>query len=97
MLLKKRSDMVLIFTDSDVLALLEEQNYPGMSLCLFLCSLKCLGRQVNMYLLKLYKLLLFHQQFFLLTFVEWLLVVVIRCNACESLVNKRRIVYPLHG
>lgn len=53
--------MVLVFADNDVLALLGEWDYSRMSPCLFLPSLKCPGRQVNMYLPKLYKLLLFHQ------------------------------------
>ena len=53
--------MVLVFTDNDVYALLEKWDYYGMPPCLFLPSLKCLGRQVNMYLPKLYKLFLFHQ------------------------------------
>lgn len=53
--------MVLVFTDNDVLALLGEWNYSGMPPCLFFPSLKCPGRQVNVYLPKLPKLLLFHQ------------------------------------
>lgn len=95
MLLKKRLNKVLVFTHSDVLALLEESDYSGMPPCLFFPSLKCPGRKVDMYSPKLYKLLLFHEHICSSTFVECLFVVFIRNNAHNSLVNKRKYLLTL--
>lgn len=89
MLIKKRLVMVLILTDSVLLALLEEWDYSEMPPCLIFSSLKHPGRQMNSIYPNYINRCISSTQLFLLTFVECLLVVVTRFNAHNSLVNKR--------
>lgn len=81
--------MVLILTDSVLLALLEEWDYSEMPPCLIFSSLKHPGRQMNSIYPNYINRCISSTQLFLLTFVECLLVVVTRFNAHNSLVNKR--------
>lgn len=52
---------MLVFTDNDAYTLLEEWDCYEMTRYLFFAFSEMPERQVDMYLPKLYKLLLFHQ------------------------------------